>query len=177
MVSIMAQSKDEVNFIPNDNLYDLESVKNKFLDKHPSKTADELDKIKEEQREAKKKYSSDIRAVEQNLMGFFKKEYPIVDPESDKVIGYMRQLPYWEMVQLIPEGLLDKNVSDEEKTEKIKGDESIQNIIFDMMERMISVPEHNSEWWKENATPAFIIVFNKAVEDMFKKLESDASFF
>jgi len=173
----MAIVKKEVKPVEEEDMLDLEDTKKKFLDKHPPLSDKQVEDIKEGARVAKKKYSGDLNRLESNLMNFFKKEDPIYDPESGEVIAMMRQLPYWEMMNMIPETMLDKSLSEEEKREILKSDKGIQETTFIMMEKIISKPEHDTEWWKANATPEFMMVFSNALETVFKRLENDIDFF
>lgn len=174
----MAQ-KREVSPIEDNDMFDLDEAakkKNTFLDKHPPISQEQRAEIVEDQKRAKSKYKYDIQAVESSLLEFFEKVTPITTKDGT-VIATLRQLPYWEMVSLVPEVLLDKSLSEEEKSAIVKNDDEMQEMIYVMMERMIATPEHDAEWWKQRATPDFIIIFSDAIEKMFKGLENDVQFF
>lgn len=171
------EAKKEVIPVPETEMFDLEaSKKDTFLQKHPPLTDEQKEQAKIDNVQSKKYYNVALNEIEQNLMNFFEKEEAIVTPDG-QVIAMIRQVPYWEMVSLVPTPLMDKSLSEEEKRELVKGSEEYQKMVFIMMEKMVSKPEHDKEWWMENATPDFIVVFTESIEKMFSRLENDVGFF
>lgn len=148
-----------------------------FLKKHrPLSPQDVYETIKEAE-EARQKYTKDIANVENNLLNFLKREDPLVDPGTGKVIAWIRQLPYVELTKLRPEGLEEiRNLSDEELVKKIE-ETAEADFIFKLMERLISRPEYSAKKWKEIATLDFIRLFDARITELFSRLTEQMDFF
>jgi hypothetical protein len=170
--------KKEVKEIGHDDSFDLDVAKDSFFDKHPPLTEEEIEDAKEESREAKGKYTRDLQAVENNLLQFLKEqEHPVIDKESGKVIFWIKEIPYWKLVEIVPEELQDRSIPEEERTIIAQSNKEYQLQTFKLMELVISRPEKDWEWWRDHASPRLMGIFEKAIENMFKKMETEISFF
>jgi len=140
-----------------------------FLKKHKPLTPEDVKKRLIEKDMAIDKYQKDIRKVEENLVNFLNKEDPLVDPSTNKVIAWLRRLPYKELTEILPSEL-PEDFSIEEGKKYIEP-------IFVLMEKMISKPKHTAEEWKSLANTDFVELFNARVAELSGRIEEQTSFF
>lgn len=166
--------------ISDDEMIDLEEMrKKKFFDKHPPlENQEAINNRIQEREEAKSKYTRDIATVEQNLMSFLNRESPIL--VDGVVVAWVKEIPYFRLLDMIPESVLadmesDEEISFVEATKRIK--EGHANFQFQLYEELVTIPSKSAEWWKENVTQAFMDAFDKHIEKTMQGVQDSISFF
>jgi len=152
------------------------SPEEKFLAKHPALTPQDVYKKIADAENARTKYTKDLAKIEDSLLGFLNKEDPLVDPGTKEVLAWMKQLPYNKLLELIPDDVTERLKEDPsgEFLKNTDGDEA--NWTFKLMEELITKPQKGWEWWKDNATPDFIYLFNARFAEIMNRVNEDISF-
>jgi len=142
--------------------------KKKFLEKHPILTNEQVKQKQLEAKMAKAKYSQDMKEIEQNLIGYLEISEPLVDPETDKVLCWMR-LP----TMMLLEDYYKQFGKTTKKYEELSDDEKFDyaNRQYVLMSKIISIPEHDAKWWKSHSNLRFLKLFSLKLEQLFDELE------
>jgi hypothetical protein len=170
------QKKKEVNPIDTSEMFSIEDAKARFLEKHPPLSDEQIEEKKVEMTKAKKKYSKDLHKVEENLMTSLNMLFPIVDPMIDDAVGWIRQIPYWRLVESVPEELQSTEIPQEKKVEMILENKEYQLKTYELMAEFIEIPKKPMEWWRDKSPPRFLILFEKAMNEMYRQMEQDTDF-
>lgn len=189
----MSVSKGNVEPIPLDKMANLEEMKEqvevkseetksdieRFKEKHPPLTEEDIEQRKRDSEEAQKKYSKDIQKVEQDLMNFLDRMYPMIDPVTNEAIAWVKNIPYFRMLELIPDDILD-NLDEKPETtgdliRMLKSDTGDYSYVI--MSEMIAIPKKTPKWWKEHADQMIITLFDDVLEKVMGGLSDDISFF
>lgn len=148
----------------------------RFLAKHPKLTPQDVYRKIEDAEKARTKYTKDLAEIEDNLLDFLNKEDPLVDPGTEQVLAWMKQLPYNKLLTLIPTDISEK-LKEDPSGEFLKDTDSEEaNWTFKLMEELITKPDKDWEWWKENSTPDFIYLFNARFAEIMNRVNEDISF-
>jgi len=129
----------------------VKSEKEKFLEKHPALSEEEIKDKLREAKKAKASYSRKTEEIEKNLLGYFDIEEPIINPETGEIIAWMK-LPNNMLLEEYF-GLTGGKTSPQELTKEEK--ENIKNKEYELMEQLITIPKKNKEWWKQHLNPMF----------------------
>jgi len=137
----------------------------KFLEKHKPLNEEEVKKRFAESARAKEKYSHDMSVIEQNLMGFIDDEEPLIDPETDKELCWMRAPTMMELESVgeIYKGTDVTNITAEDREKYIQSQ-------YILMAEIITQPKHDAQWWKEHTNIKFLTLFRLKIEQMFNAL-------
>jgi len=177
----MSKTKKEVKSIPEEEMVDLEQLKrDKFKEKHPPIPDEEIpDKIKDRD-DAREKWTRDIQTIEDNLTVYFDKDFPLIDPESGKILCWVKDIQYFKLLAMIPDEVLEEMDRAEEDVNiayVIRQLKEHSNNTFKIMAEVISIPKHDWEWWEERSNQTFLDLFNDFLEKRIQKINSDTSFF
>jgi len=174
----MNYMSDEVKKVPIDEMVDLEAMKKaKFMEKHKPLTDDQLSFAREQSSEMKKQYTRDQIEIEKNLLRFLTKEEPLL--VDGIVIGWVKDIPYFKLIESIPENLLEGvNVDEKDPTSVVKAMKKGQtDYIFTLMEELITIPKRSASEWKSISTPSLIKAFNDHIEKRIEDAAKEAHFF
>ena len=118
------------------------SKKEKFLKKHPPLSDEQVKQKLKEAEKSKHKYVVDMQEIEKNLLGYSQKLVPIVDPETDKILAWMR-CPLNEELETYF-GMYGKT---SEELEKLSREEQLEvsRRQYEVMAGLIENPKHDSE--------------------------------
>lgn len=129
----------------------------KVLSRHKALSKAELKKRFEDMSRIKKTLTKDAAILEKNLMDFNKILDPLIDPESTKVLCWIRRPATKELENMIPEELLKYRGKPEEVPLDLM--QKHQDFQFKMMANLIENPKKDAEWWKANANFVFQRLF------------------
>jgi len=139
-----------------------------FLKKHPILTDEQVKQKQLEAKLAKAKYSQDMKELEQNLIGYLETSEPLVDPETDKVLCWMR-LPTMMLLEDYYKQFGKISKSYDEFTEEEKFEYANRQYV--LMSKIISNPQHDAEWWKKHSNLRFLKLFGLKLEQLFSQME------
>jgi len=129
----------------------------KLIQKHGTLTPKQVKEKFRQMQEMKKTMTSNAAELEKNLVEFNKITDPMVDPESDKVLCWIRRPTTEELENLVPTELLEyQNHPDDVPTEVMNRHKDFQ---FKMMANLIENPKKTAKWWKKNANMVFQRLF------------------
>lgn len=177
------ERRKEVEPIKDEEMIDLEALQKtkqeKFLEKHPPIPDEEIPRKMADREAAKDKRTRDIQKIEENLTTFFEKDFPLINPETNKVLCWVKDVQYFKLLEMIPEEMLEDMGSDEDINivEVIIKLREYKDHTFKIMEEVITIPDHNWEWWRDNSNQTFLDLFNDYLEKRISKISSDVSFF
>lgn len=143
--------------------------KNKEIIKRhkPLTKADVKNKFKE-MKQIKSQMSQDAAILEKNLMEFNRTLDPLIDPESEKELCWVRRPTTDELESLIPAELLEyRGRPDEVPTEVMQKHKDFQ---FKMMANLIEKPKRTAEWWKKHANLVFQRLFEMHLQGVMEDL-------
>lgn len=175
------QAKREIKPVSVEDMVDLDDMKtreDKFRRDHPPLDDEAIKQAKRDSRNAQMKWTKDIQRVEENLLDFFKKDFPLVI--DNEVRAWVKDVHYFKLLQMIPDEVLTDMQSQEETdmiTILMKLKEGYGDYNFKIMAELIRIPEKDWEWWKENANQSFIDAFNDFLESRINKVSDDINFF
>jgi len=140
--------------------------KEKFLDKHPPLTDDEVKAKFKEASIAKETFTKDMTEIEKNLLGYVDITEPLIDPETGKLLAWMK-IPsnvlleeFWIKYSVSQKQYAD--MTPEEKVEQISRQ-------YELMAKLL-VPDHTAEWWKQHTNPRFSKLFALKLEQLFEEM-------
>ena len=128
----------------------------------------------QEMKEMKKDLTTNAVELEQNLKSFNEIVDPLIDPESEKILCWIRRPTTAELESLIPMELLAYRNQDEIPTKITKKYEDFQ---FKMMADLITNPKHNGAWWKQHANLVFQSLFQVHLQGVMSDLGISAENF
>jgi len=142
--------------------------KRSFLEKHPPKSPQELADTVKRIEEAKKKYTQDVSALEQNLKDFNAIEDPLVDPATDKPLCWVKRPTRAEFEKLVPPELMKYKNSIESVPKDIA--DKYEGQVYTMMAELIAKPKHDANWWKDNSNLVFLTLFQNHLLKIYEDL-------
>lgn len=156
---------------------DVNDRKERFIEKH-KKTKDQIDAAIVDGQKAREKYSRDTQTVENALMTFFERLDPIIDPVTDTAMAWVRQIPVMKLMEYTPEKIRNatRELTEEEMREFLRSEENI-DLSFKMMADLIAIPKKDKDWWRENAPPDFIALFEATLSEILTRTSEKIDFF
>ena len=157
-----------------------------FLEKHKPLTREDIEKKQIEARQSKTKYTKDIQEVESNLMNFLNRADPMVNPETEEILCWIKQIPISELTSNTPaelKTLILTAKTPEEAEEIVKKyreehpQEDMTDSMYILMEKMITIPRKTAQEWKEVVNPEFSALFEITVAAIYKRMAEQISFF
>jgi len=136
-----------------------ESKEKKFLKKHPPLTDEQVKQSFREADKAKQDYTKDMNEIQQNIMGFHEVLDPIIDPQTNKCLGWMRR-PLNTEVEKYYDIYTDKETDPKQQRQRQ----------YQIMSDLIVIPNQKPEWWRENTSPWFAKLFAVRLELFFEQL-------
>jgi hypothetical protein len=144
------------------------SQEEKFITKHKPMTPEEINKKIKEKEEAKKKYEIDAISLEKELQHFNEIEDPLVNPETDKAMCWVRRPTQAELEEMVPKEFFQYQSDPSGIPPEVA--RKYGDLQFEMMSKLITRPKHDAKWWKEHANQVFIMLFQfhlqKVLEDL-----------
>lgn len=150
-----------------------------FVEKHKRKTPAEIKSKIKQGHDIREQYTKDLTSIEKNLTNFLEREDPMIDPGTDNVVAWIRQIPYVELVSMTPEYLREaaqEGKSTEELKEMLRLDTDRDTDFF-LMSKLISQPQKTPEEWKKIATPEFITLFDITIYEIIARTSDMTDFF
>lgn len=144
------------------------SKSNDILRKHKPLSKAELKAKFKEMREIKSGLTQNAAMLEKNLMEFNKTLDPLVDPESDKVLCWIRRPTTQELEDMIPAELLKYRGKPEEVPPELM--QKHNDFQFAMMANLIGNPKKSAEWWKQHANFVFQRLFEMHLQTVMADL-------
>lgn len=140
-------------------------AKERFLEKHPPLTEKQIKDSFRKSAQAKDQYESDMAKVEKNLLGYLEIIEPLVDPETDMVLAWMK-LPTNELLinfySSSEKPTKVTEMSKEQKVERVNKD-------YELMAELC-LPKHNADWWKKHTNPKITSLFSLKLEQLFEDM-------
>lgn len=116
----------------------------------------------------KKKLTMDAASCETALENFNKIVDPVLNPTTGEALCWVKRPTQAELETLIPEEFLKyRNDPEGIPEEALKGNE---DVLFKMMEALISVPEHTADEWKKRANLIFQRLFQMHIQQVMSDL-------
>jgi len=142
-----------------------ELSKEEFLKKHPPITDEEVKKKLAEASQRKAEYTKNIEELEKNILGLQEIIEPLIDPNTDKILAWMR-LPTNEELEEYYFTYKDADLA------KLSGKDRIKQVNrqYELMADVIEKPKKKWDWWKKNTTPHFTRLFAIKLTSMFETL-------
>lgn len=140
----------------------------RFLEKHKPLTSEEVKRKFKEVREIKSRLTQDAAVLEKNLNEFNNILDPLVDPETDVVLCWIRRPTTDELESLIPAELLEyRGRPNEVPAELMQKHKDFQ---FTMMATLIEKPKRDANWWKKHANLVFQRLFEIHLQSVMEVL-------
>lgn len=145
------------------------SEKNKeIIRRHKPLTKTDVKKKFQEMKRIKQELTQDAAVLEKNLDNFNKIVDPLVDPETDKVLCWIRRPTTDELESLIPAELLEyRGRPDDVPSDVMKKHKDFQ---FAMMASLIGNPKRSADWWKKRANQVFQRLFQLHLQGVMEDL-------
>lgn len=139
-----------------------------LLRRHKTMTKAEVEEAFKRQEKAKTKYELDAAKLEKNLDKFNEILDPIVNPATDEALCWVRRPTQTELEEMIPSELMKyKNNPEEVPLEAITENE---DMLFDMMAKLIGIPKHDAKWWKSHSNLVFQRLFQMHIQQVLRDL-------
>jgi len=139
-----------------------------LLSRHKTLTKEDVERAFKQQDEAKRKYEMDVSILEKNLDKFNEILDPIVNPATDEALCWVRRPTQTELEEMIPSDLIKyKNNPAGVPAEVIT---KTEDMLFDMMARLIKIPEHDAKWWKSHSNLVFQRLFQMHIQQVLRDL-------
>jgi len=139
-----------------------------IIKRHKPLTKKEVTEKFQEMKQIKKRLTQDATILEKNLENFNKIVDPLIDPESDKPLCWIRRPTTDELESLIPAELLEyRGRPDEVPPDVMKKHKDFQ---FKMMANLIDNPKKSVEWWKKHANLVFQQLFQLHLKGVMEDL-------
>jgi len=133
--------------------------KPELLARHKKLTKKDVEAHVKASKERKDKLTQDAAILEQNLVKFNLITDPLVDPETDTVLCWIRRPTQEEWEEMVPADLLEyRGKAMEEIPEDIWSEH--KDFQFAMMAKLITNPKHDKDWWKAHSNLVFQQLFN-----------------
>lgn len=120
------------------------------------------------QEEAKKQYSIDTMELEKELESFNSVSDPLVNPTTGKAMCWIRRPSQSEWEAMVPQEALPYVGHPESMPPEIA--KKNNDLLFEMMEKIIVNPKHDAAYWKSHSNLQFIQLFNMQLNNTFKEL-------
>ena len=142
--------------------------KEEFLKKHPPLTDKQVKEKFRDAKLAKDKYTKEMKEIEKNLMGYIDISEPLVDPETDVVLAWVKLPTMMELEKFYGQFGETKLEEFENMTreQKLK----YANRQYDLMAEMIVNPKHDAEWWKQHSNMRLLKLFSIKLEQIFEEM-------
>jgi hypothetical protein len=147
-----------------------------FAKRHPPLDEEGIKKAEESAVKAKTEYAKNLESIEENLTAFFQRTEPIVI--DGMTIAKMRIPPikelrtYQKYFRDIIEG---KSV--EEAQNILNTDPECLKRQYEWIASLIVTPKHDAEWWEENASADFMVIFEKKLIEISNREAGNIHFF
>jgi len=128
-----------------------------IIRKHGTLTPKQIRERFEEMKKMKKTMTTDSAILEQNMMDFNKITDPLVDPENNKPLCWIRRPTTDELERLVPAELLEYRNKPDEVPDEVM--EKYKDFQFKMMAELIENPKKSADWWKKNTNLVFQQLF------------------
>lgn len=132
-------------------------VKKDFIKKHKPLTKEAVRRKMKEMAEVKKEMTTEAAVLEKNLLEFNRIVDPLIDPETEKVLCWIRRPTQAEWEEMVPAELLEYRNKPEEVPLEVLN--KYKDFTFEMMAKLITTPKHDAEWWKAHANLVFQQLF------------------
>jgi len=142
--------------------------KDEFIRKHKPLTKKEVVEKFHEMRKVKKEMTTDAAVLEQNLLEFNRITDPLIDPETEKVLCWIRRPTMEELEKFIPAELLEYRNTPEEIPKSTM--EKYKDFQFEMMANLIENPKKSANWWKKNSNLVFQQLFQLHLQGVMEDL-------
>lgn len=143
-----------------------EMSKEEFFKKHPPISEEDVKFKLMEANKRKDQYTKDIEELKNNILGLQKIIEPLIDPETDKILAWMR-LPTNEELEEYYFTYNDKvDLKKISKNDRKK----LTNRQYELMANIIEIPKEKWDWWKKNTTPRTTRLFAIKLTSMFESL-------
>ena len=142
--------------------------KDEFIRKHKPLTKKEVVEKFHEMRKVKKEMTTDAAILEQNLLEFNRITDPLIDPETEKVLCWIRRPTMEELEKFIPAELLEYRNTPEEIPKSTM--EKYKDFQFEMMANLIENPKKSADWWKKNSNLIFQQLFQLHLRSVMEDL-------
>ena len=119
-------------------------------------------------RKVKKEMTTDAAVLEQNLLEFNRITDPLIDPETEKVLCWIRRPTMEELEKFIPAELLEYRNTPEEIPKSTM--EKYKDFQFEMMANLIENPKKSADWWKKNSNLVFQQLFQLHLRSVMEDL-------
>jgi len=149
----------------------------KLLEKHPPLSPQQVREKERDKQAAITKYRGDIAKAEENLVNYLNKLDPLVDPGTDTAIAWIRRLPYKQLIDIIPDDLLEAYRADDKATALKLAAEKYMDYTYELMAKLIAKPEHDKDWWAEHINIDFVELFQARLIELMSRLEEQTDFF
>ncbi len=139
-----------------------------FLKKHKPLTPDEVKKQFDDKEKAKKQYTTDSAALEQEIDNFNKLSDPMVNPATGKALCWIRRPTQTEWESMIPTEVLQYRNDPKGIPPEVSA--KYQDLTFDLMAKIIVTPKHDAKWWKEHSNLVFLQLFQMHLNQLMQEL-------
>lgn len=139
-----------------------------MLKKHMKKP-DEVKKSMAQIEKAKAKYSKEMSEVEENLVEYFKKIDPVLDPATGKCVAWSKRPSMKQLEQMGPFEM-DESLTIE-KQNKLQMEWAKNQI--KIIAELIPIPKHDWEWWWEKAGLDFVLLYQAHIGGLMAKLATN----
>ncbi len=131
----------------------------KFLEKHPAMSKKEIKEAEEKDKKVRQEREHASIDYEKNLLKYFEKTEPIIDPDDGITIALMRYPSYDELMDLVPPELEDKYA----------------DYMFKIISELVVQPKKDADWWrKQKGVMRFVGVFNVKLAELMRKQSEQA---
>ena len=110
----------------------------KLLQKHPALTDEQIKQKFKEADRAKEKYQESITQLEENLFSFRDIKDPIIDPNTDKILAWMKRPTNMQVKEYLSKFRKKQDISKMSQEEVDK----IENEQYEMIAEFIIEPKH-----------------------------------
>lgn len=139
-----------------------------LLRRHKTLSKEDIKKAFKQQEAAKEKYEIDGSKLEENLDKFNEVLDPIVNPATDEALCWVRRPTQAELEEMIPSELMKyRNDPNGVPIEVITENE---DMLFDMMAKLIKIPAHDTKWWKSHSNLVFQRLFQMHIQQVLHDL-------
>ena len=140
-----------------------------FIHKHKSLTKKEVEARIKERARIKKGLTTDAAILERNLAKFNEIVDPLMDPETEQILCWIRRPTQSEWEEIVPTELLEYRGEEfEDIPQKVLDKFTDQQ--FNMMESLIVNPKHDAKWWKIHANLVFQRLFSLHLSGILEEL-------
>ena len=139
-----------------------------IIRRHKPLTKADVTKKFQEMKKIKQELTQDATVLEKNLENFNKIVDPLVDPETDKVLCWIRRPTTEELESLVPAELLEYRGRPNEVPSDVMNKH--KDFQFAMMASLIGNPKRSANWWKKRANQVFQRLFQLHLQGVMEDL-------